>query len=87
MATVFIPSLMQTLTDNKASVSVSGSSVREIVSNLEEMYPGIKERLVDKFKLKSGITVAVDGEISPIGILEKVSENSEGHFLPAVGGG
>jgi len=87
MATVFIPSLMRTLTDNKASVSVSGSSVREIVSNLEEMYPGIKERLVDKFKLKSGITVAVDGEISPIGILEKVSENSEVHFLPAVGGG
>jgi len=87
MATVFIPSLMQTLTDNKASVRVPGSNVREIVSNLEEMYPGIKERLVDKFKLKSGITVAVDGEISPIGILEKVSENSEVHFLPAVGGG
>lgn len=87
MATVFVPSLMQTLTDNKASVKVPGSSVREIVSNLEEMYPGIKERLVDKFKLKSGITVAVDGEISPIGILEKVSENSEVHFLPAVGGG
>ena len=87
MATVFIPSLMQTLTDNKASVKVPGSSVREIVSNLEQMYPGIKERLVDKFKLKSGITVAVDGEISPIGILEKVSENSEVHFLPAVSGG
>lgn len=87
MATVFIPSLMQKLTDDKATVTVAGSSVREIINNLEEMYPGIKERLVDKFKIKAGITVAVDGEISPIGILEKVGDRSEIHFLPAIGGG
>ena len=87
MATVFIPSLMQRLTDGKATVTVSGASVREIVNNLEEMYPGTKDRLVDKFKIKGGINVAVDGEITPIGILEKVGEDSEVHFLPAVGGG
>ena len=87
MATVFVPSLMQRLTDGKATVTVSGASVREIVNNLEEMYPGTKDRLVDKFKIKAGINVAVDGEITPIGILEKVGEDSEVHFLPAVGGG
>ena len=78
---------MQRLTDGKATVTVSGASVREIVNNLEEMYPGTKDRLVDKFKIKAGINVAVDGEITPIGILEKVGEDSEVHFLPAVGGG
>ena len=78
---------MQRLTGGNATVTVPGSTVREIVNNLEEMYPGIKERLVDKFKIKAGINVAVDGEISPIGILEKVGEDSEVHFLPAVGGG
>lgn len=87
MATVFIPSLMQKLTDGETTVAVEGQSVREIINNLDEMYPGTKERLVDKFKIKAGITVAVDGEISPIGILAKVGNDSEIHFLPAVGGG
>ena len=87
MATVFIPSLMQKLTDGETTVTVEGQSVREIINNLDEMHPGTKERLVDKFKIKTGITVAVDGEISPIGILAKVGNDSESHFLPAVGGG
>jgi hypothetical protein len=42
---------------------------------------------MDGFKLKGNITVAVDGEVSPVGVLAKVQENSEVHFLPALGGG
>ena len=87
MATVFIPSLMQKLTGGQQRVAVAGSTVREIINNLEDEYPGIKERLVDKFRLKPNITVAVDGEVTPIGMLEKVGEDSEVHFLPAIGGG
>ena len=87
MATVFIPSLMQKLTGGQQQVEVSGSSVREIINNLEEEYPGIKDRLMDKFRIKPNISVAVDGEVTPIGILEKVGEESEVHFLPAIGGG
>jgi molybdopterin synthase sulfur carrier subunit len=87
MATVFIPALMRKLTGGKATVDVSGANVREIVNNLEELHPGLKERLVDKWKLKSNITVAVDGQVTPLGMLEKVGEKSEVHFLPAIGGG
>ena len=87
MATVFIPALMQKVTDGNATVEVPGATVREVVNNLEEAYPGMKERLVDKFKIKPGINVAVDGQVTPIGLLEQVGEQSEVHFLPAVGGG
>ena len=87
MATVFIPSLMQKLTDGKSQVSVNGATVREIIDNLEDTYPGIKDRLVDTYRMKPNISVAVDGDVSPLGILEKVGENSEVHFLPAIGGG
>ncbi len=87
MATVFIPSLMQELTDGRQQIEVSGSTVREIINMLEESHPGIKNRLMDGFKLKGNVTVAVDGEVSPIGVLAKVQENSEVHFLPALGGG
>lgn len=87
MATVFIPSLMQTLTDGEKRVRVEGSTVRQIINNLDGMYPGVKTRLVEDDRVKPNISVAVDGEVTPLGMLEKVGEDSEVHFLPAIGGG
>ena len=87
MATVYIPSLMQKLSDGKSKVEIEGSSVRQVVNNLEAAYPGFKERLVEDGRIKGNISVAIDGEITPLGMLEKVGENSEVHFLPAIAGG
>ena len=87
MATVFIPSLMQNLTDGKPRVQIQGATVRQIIDNLDSEYPGVKARLVEDGRVKPNISVAVDGEVTPLGMLEKVSENSEVHFLPAIGGG
>ncbi len=87
MATVFIPSLMQKLSDGNNRVHVEGATVRQIVNNLDEQYPGFKDRLVADGRIKGNISVAVDGEITPLGMLEKVGESSEVHFLPAIGGG
>ncbi len=87
MATVFIPSLMQKLSDGESSVQIEGATVRQIVNNLDARHPGFKDRLVEDGRIKGNISVAVDGEITPLGMLEKVGENSEVHFLPAIGGG
>lgn len=87
MATVFIPSLMQSLTAGEHQVQVEGATVRQIVNNLDSAYPGMKERLVEGNRIKPNISVAIDGEITPMGMLEKVGENSEVHFLPAISGG
>ena len=87
MALVFVPSLMQPLTGGNDRIEVAGSTVRQIVDNLEAEYPGVKDRLVEDRRIKPNIAVAVDGEITPLGLLEKVGENSEVHFLPAIGGG
>ena len=87
MATVFIPSLMQDLTGGERTVEMPGRTVREIVNGLEGRYPGMKDRLMDGFRLKGNITVAVYGEVSPVGVLADVGESSEVHFLPAIAGG
>ena len=87
MATVYIPSLMQKLTDGNAKVVIAGATVRQIVANLEKDFPGMRERLVQDNKIKGNISVAIDGEITPLGMLGKVGEDSEVHFLPAIGGG
>ncbi len=78
---------MQTMTDGQQTVEVEGSNVRQVVNNLDELYPGIKERLVANNKIKPNISVAVDGVVSSMGMLEKVQEASEVFFLPAIGGG
>ncbi len=87
MATVFIPSLMQSLTNGEHRVEIEGATVRQIIDNLEASYPGMKERLVENNRVKSNISVAIDGEVTTLGMLGKVGESSEVHFLPAIGGG
>ena len=87
VAIVYIPSLMQPLTGGLSKVDVVGSSVRQIIDGREAMYPGVKERLIEDHNIRPGLSVIVDGEISPLGTLEKVAEQSEVHFLPAIGGG
>jgi molybdopterin synthase sulfur carrier subunit len=80
---------MQKLTGGKQQVQVAGATVRQVINNLEREYPGTRELLVDEEEgdLISGIAVIVDGETSLLGMLERVSETSEVHFLPAIGGG
>ena len=78
---------MQNMTDGQQTVEVEGSNVRQVVNNLDELYPGIKERLVANNKIKPNISVAVDGVVSSMGMLEKVQEASEVFFLPAIGVG
>ncbi|MCH2502604.1 MAG: MoaD/ThiS family protein [Dehalococcoidia bacterium] len=89
MAEVWIPPKLQELTDGKQQVQVEGTSVRRLINNLEILHPGIKEFLVDDGEddLVAGLAVIIDGEVSLLGMLEKVQENSEVHFLPAIGGG
>ena len=87
MATVFIPSLMQKLTDGKVNLEIPGATVRQIIENLESKHPGMKDRLVDGNQVKGNISVAVNGESTTLGMLQKVGEDSEVHFLAAVAGG
>ena len=87
MALVFIPSLMQNLSNGEQRVSVEGANVRQIIDNLDSMFPGFKNRLVENGRVKPNISVAIDGEITPLGMIEKVTEDSEVHFLPAISGG
>ena len=87
MPVVFIPSMMQKLTGGARRVELEGSNVRELVKNLEKRYPGCERWLVDGAELKSNVSVAVDGAMAPMGLLEKVDENSEVHFVAALAGG
>ena len=87
MPVVFIPPLLRGLTAGNDRVSVRGSTLRQIVNNLEMIYPGLKERLLDGDDLSAGIAVSVDGEFTRLGLLQPIAPDSEVHFLPAISGG
>ena len=87
MPTVFIPTMLQTITGGLKQVDVPGETVADLVDNLEAQHPGIKARLVDGGALRSNLAVAVDGEVSVMGLLEDVPAEAEVHFIPAISGG
>ena len=87
MPIIFIPTPLRGLTQGKASVTVSASSVREAIQSLEAEFPGIKERLCEGEKVRPNISVLVDGQVSHLKMRERLEENSEVHFVIAISGG
>ena len=87
MPTVYIPPLLRALSGGVERVEVEGTNIRRVIDSLESRYPGIRDRLCEGDRLRSGLVVAVDGAVSRLGLIEKVQPTSEIHFLPATGGG
>jgi len=87
MARVWIPSLLRDVTGGADSVIVPGSSVRQVIEELDRLHPGARSRLCDGDVLRSGLAVVVDNEVARLGLLQSVGPDSEVHLLPAIGGG
>ena len=87
MPTVVIPALLRKFTGGIERVDVAGKSIREVVRHLGEQFPGIDQQLLEDGDIRPSIAVSIDGEIATGGVLDRVAENSEIHFIPALGGG
>lgn len=87
MPTVVIPALLRKFTGGLERVDVRGKSIRELVRQLGEQFPGIDQQLLVDGDIRPSIAVSIDGEIATGGVLDVVNENSEVHFIPALGGG
>lgn len=87
MVIVWIPALLRDLTQGKDKIHVSGSTIREVIDNLNSLYPGFKDRLFKDEKLRPDITVLIDGEMSYDRLRQKVFDNNEVFFVPTIAGG
>ncbi len=87
MATVFIPTMLQSVTSGVKQVDIEAANVRQIIDRLDELYPRVEARLVAEGRLRPNLSVAIDGQIGRMGLLEKVGGQVEVHFIPAIGGG
>ena len=87
MATIFIPTMLQKLTDGTKILELDAKNVRQVIEELEKLYPGMQDRLMEVDDIREGLAVVVDGDVAIMGMLTKVGENSEVHFVPAIAGG
>jgi len=88
--TVRIPTPLQKLTNSQAEVSATGSTVKDLLADLEKQFPGIKERLYDEQgKLRRFINFYVNNE--DIRFLQGeetvIKEGDEISVVPAIAGG
>ncbi len=87
LAKIFIPTMLQKLTDGVKQVELEARNVRQVIEKLDGLYPGMKDRLMEDDEIRPNLAVAIDGDVATMGLLQKVGENSEVHFVPAIGGG
>ena len=87
MATVYIPSMLLPVTGGVKQTQVEARNVRQLINALEDQFPGIRDRLLEDNQVRSNLAVSIDGEVARMGLLERVGENSEVHFVPAISGG
>ncbi len=90
MTTVLIPTPLRRLTANQSRVEVTGDTVGQVLTNLDETYPGIGERLLDQNgAVKRFINVFVnDDEIRTLqGADTPVSASDRVSIVPAMAGG
>ena len=87
---VKIPNVLVKLTQGKKEVHITGQNIRELIDNLENTYPGIRERICDgNENLRRFINVFVNEE--NIRFLEgdetPLKDGDEVSIIPAIAGG
>lgn len=87
MPSVYLPTQLRPLVQGADCLQVEATTVGELIAALESRFPGIGQRLVDGERLAAGLAVAVDGQVTPRGLLARLRPDSEVHFVPAIGGG
>lgn len=85
-----IPTPLQKITQNKSEVDGEGSTIKELIENLEKNYPGIKERLyAEDGKLRRFINIYVNEEDIRFlkGDETEIKDGDEISIIPAIAGG
>lgn len=87
---VRIPSPLQKLTRNQSEVSANGKNIKELFSDLEKQYPGLRDRIYDESgALRRFINVYINEEDIRFlkGEESEVKDGDDVSIIPAIAGG
>jgi molybdopterin synthase sulfur carrier subunit len=87
---VRVPTILRTYTGGASEVSVTGSTLGEVIESLESSYPGIRARLLDDDgRLRRFVNVYVGDEDVRFaeGLATQTPAGTSVSVIPAVAGG
>ena len=87
---VLIPAPLRRYTGGEAKVTASGTTVAELIGNLDATYPGIRDRIVESDgEIRRFVNVFVNGNnVRKLdGVNTAVKEGDEVGIVPAMAGG
>lgn len=86
---VTIPTILRSYTDGAKSVDASGTTLDELIADLEARHPGLRSRLVEDGELRRFVNVYLNDEDVRFtgGLTTPVSDGDTVTVLPAVAGG
>lgn len=90
MATVRIPTPLRKLTEGKEEVAAAGTTVGQVIEDLDKSYPGIKARICDDSgQVRRFVNIfANDEDIRFLQNLDTpVKDGDEVSIVPAIAGG
>ncbi len=87
MARVFIPYALRKYANGADQVDISADTLGELIGKLEAAYPGMKRHLIVDDALKPGLAAVVGHTATRRGLLQKLEDDVEVHFITAISGG
>ena len=87
MAKVHIPAAMRSLCGGATEVDAVGETLEEVIAAIESAHTGMRARLVEQGRIRSGLAVFVDGVQATSSLTTRLGKNSEVYFAPAISGG
>ncbi|HEX7671930.1 MAG TPA: MoaD/ThiS family protein [Polyangiaceae bacterium] len=87
--TVRIPTPLRTLTGGEEQVIIDGSTVQQVIENLEKAHPGMRDRLLDEKGIRRFVNVYVGDEDVRFldGLATQLKGGEELSIVPAIAGG
>ena len=88
--TVRVPTILRTYTGGASTVPAEGSTVGEVIENLEAAHPGIRARVLDEAgSLRRFVNIYLDDDDIRFGdgLSSAVNSGSTVSIIPAVAGG
>ncbi|GAA1008806.1 MULTISPECIES: ubiquitin-like small modifier protein 1 [Nocardiopsidaceae] len=89
-ASVRVPTILRTYTDDASEVEAKGSTLAELLDDLEANYPGIRARILDdNGKVRRFVNVYVGDEDVRFekGLQTEIADGAKVSIIPAVAGG
>ena len=86
---VRIPTILRPFTKDQKAVSAAGSNLSALITDLDQQYPGIGDRLLENGALRRFINIYInDEDVRFLGSLDTPLKDGDSvTILPAVAGG